>query len=228
MAALSSLGSRRTRIIAGEQIGSFARWQFASMAPDGGAVEGGIIDPQALREAHDQGYAQGLEAGRTQAWAEARAQMAADEAQRLQQIAHQLACVLEAAQKQLDDAHRDIARGTLEIACTLARQVLRHETVTRPEALEPVVREALGQLLGDSKPARVRLAPADFDRLDAPLRAEFAGQAVSVVADANVAPGDCLVESAGAVIDGGLQTRWNRAVARLGLHLPWREDGDDA
>ena len=51
------------------------------------------------------------------------------------------------AEAGLAEAQQDIARGTLEIACALARQVLRHEMATQPRALEPVVREALGLLM---------------------------------------------------------------------------------
>jgi len=138
--------------------------------------------------------------------------------------AARFARVLAAAEAGLANAQQDIARGTLEIACAIARQVLRQEIKTDPKTLEPVVREALGMLLADGKSASVRLSPVDFELLQAPLAAELAGQPVQVLADASVAPGDCLVESAGAVVDGGVATRWSRAVASLGLEMPWQED----
>ena len=45
--------------------------------------------------------------------------------------------------------------------------------------------------------------------------------------DASIAPGDVKVESGGAEIDGGLDKRWRRAVAALGLVSTWY-DGDKA
>ena len=92
---------------------------------------------------------------------------------------------------------------------------------------EPVVREALGLLLADGKSASVRLSPVDFDMLArAAARRVRRPVASPWLADAAVAPGDCLVESAGAVVDGGVATRWSRAVASLGLALPWHEERD--
>jgi flagellar assembly protein FliH len=228
MAALSeSAKTRGGRLIANERIAACARWQFASMGPDG-AGEGGIADPQALREAHAQGHAEGYAAGRAQALAEAQAQMQHYHATQGREAAQRVAALLAAAEAGLAAAQQDIARGTLEIACALARQVLRHELATNPNTLEPVLREALALLLVDGKSACVRLSHVDYDMLEAPLAAEFAGQAVTVMADAAVAPGDCLIESAGAVVDGGIATRWSRAVASLGLALPWNEDAHAA
>lgn len=217
----------RSTFIPSEQVARFARWQFAGVDADG-VPQGGIEDPDSLREAYAQGHAEGREAGRAEAMAEARQQMDAYLAAQGAETARQLAALLAAAEAGLAEAQQDIARGTLDIACALARQVLRQELATRPDALQPVVREALGMLLVDGKSAAVRLSPADFDRLDAPLRAEFTGQAVHVIADAAVAPGDCLIESAGAVVDGSVAARWSRAVAALGLSVPWQAEAGDA
>ena len=211
----------RGTFIPSEDIAGFSRWQFATVGPTG-EPQGGIADPAALQEAQDQGFAEGHAAGRAEALAQARAEMDAYIATQGHDTAQRLAALLAAAEAGLAEAQQDIARGTLEIACALARQVLRHEMATQPRALEPVVREALGLLMADGRNAAVRLSPIDFEALDAHLRAEFAGQAVSVVADPALAPGDCRVECAGAVIDGGMATRWARAVASLGLDMPWQ------
>jgi flagellar assembly protein FliH len=213
----------KSALIPSEDIAGYSRWRFdgvgAVAAED---VAPPPIDPRALADAHAQGLAEGRAAGRAEALAEARAQHEAYVAAQGSECAARLAALVAAAESGLHDAQQDIARGTLEIACALARQVLRHELVTQPRALEPVVHEALAMLMADGRSACVRLSPADFDLLDEPLRAAFATQAVSVLADAAVAPGDCRVESAGAVIDGGLSTRWARAVASLGLDMPWQ------
>ncbi|MDM0014769.1 flagellar assembly protein FliH [Variovorax sp. J22P168] len=220
-------GTWQQALIASEDISHVARWQFGSVGPDTGEPEAGISDPQALREAHAAGHAEGFAAGRAQALAEAQAEFAAFRAHEGLEIAGRLDALLRAAEAGLAEAQQEIARGTLEIACALARQVLRRELAIDPKALEPVVHEALSLLLADGRSATVRLAPADFDVLDEALRARFAGQSVSVVADAAVNPGDCLVESAGAVVDGSVATRWTRAVAGLGLALPWNEEHRD-
>ncbi len=217
----------RGAFIPSEDIAGYARWQFATVGP-AGEPQGGIADPEALREAYEKGRAEGHAAGREQAVAEARAQMDAYVATHGRDTAQRLAGLIDAAVAGLADAQQDIARGTLEIACALARQVLRHELATQPLALAPAVREALGLLQADGRSACVRLSPQDFESLDAHLRVEFAGQAMTVVSDASVAPGDCRIESAGAVVDAGVATRWSRAVASLGLAMPWHETPQDA
>ena len=230
MAAWSdAMRSGNTRLIASEDIAHVARWQFGAVGGNGGmAPEGGISDPKALRDAHALGHAEGFAAGRAQALAEAEAQHAIWRASEGEEAARRLASLLHSAEAGLADAQQSIARGTLEIACALARQVLRHELATDPNALEPVVHEALSLLLADGRAATVRLAPVDFDLLDGALRAQFTGQPVTVLSDSAVQPGDCLVESAGAVVDGSVASRWSRAVASLGLAMPWREEDGDA
>ena len=215
----------RSTFIPSESIAACARWQFATVGADG-VGQGGITDPEGMRRAHEEGYALGFESGRAEALAQCQAQMDAYIAAQHQEQAARFAGVLAAADAGLGLAQQDIARGTLEIACAIARQVLRQEIKTDPKTLEPVVREALGILLADGKTACVRLSPVDFGLLQASLAAELAGQPVQVVADASVAPGDCLVESAGAVVDGGVATRWSRAVASLGLEMPWQLSGE--
>ena len=213
----------RGAFIPSEDIAGYAAWQFGNVDPNAvpNDVSGGTVDPEALREAHASGVAEGHAAGRAEAFAEAQAQMESYFATHGQETARRLAALLATAEAGLADAQQDIARGTLEIACALARQVLRREMAIDAAALVPVVREAIGMLRADGKSACVRLSPMDFEALDTHLRAEFAGQPVTVASDAGIEPGDCRIQSAGAVVDGGMATRWARAVASLGLSMPW-------
>ena len=63
---------------------------------------------------------------------------------------------------------------------------------------------------------------------DEALRTEHGAHSrIQWLGDASIAPGDVKVESGGAEIDGGLDKRWRRAVAALGLVSTWY-DGDKA
>jgi len=101
-----------------------------------------------------------------------------------------------------------------------------HELSANPNALLPVVREALGVLASDSKAAVVRMNPLDIDVLAEGLRQEFAGLSLTVLTDGTITRGGCLVESAGTVVDGTLEKRWTRAVASLGLESSWEVPDD--
>ena len=114
-----------------------------------------------------------------------------------------------------------MSEGVLELACELARQVLRHELRTNPNTLLPVIREALGMLAVDNRAALVRMNPLDADVFEPVLREEFPSIAITLLADANVTRGGCLVEANGTVVDGTVQKRWMRAVASLGLESAW-------
>jgi flagellar assembly protein FliH len=78
----------------------------------------------------------------------------------------------------------------------------------------------------DNRAAVVRLNPLDADVLAGTVREDFGGLALTLVPDAAVTPGGCLVECAGAVVDGTVERRWQRAVARLGLESRWESDND--
>ena len=134
--------------------------------------------------------------------------------------------LFQSAQEQVEQSQQTLAQGVLELACELARQVLRREIGTNPNALQPVVREALGMLTVDTKVAAVRLHPVDLDVLAEGLVRDFPNLALNLVPDASISSGGCLVEAAGMVVDATLQRRWHKAVASLGLESNWEAELD--
>jgi flagellar assembly protein FliH len=114
----------------------------------------------------------------------------------------------------------------LELSCELARQVLRRELNVNIDVVMPVLSEAIGLLGAEHKAAVVKLNPQDLVSLGEQIHTDFAGIALSLRADPEVLPGGCLVESAGMVVDGTVQKRWQRAVATLGLASHWEEPGE--
>ncbi len=218
-----------SRFIPGEEIGAVEQWSF-------GAVDTASIllaaqlkaredasDQAKNNEIKQQGYAEGFAQGHAQATLEAQRQMADFVANQARQAAQNFTQLFVSAQAQLADAEQVMAEGVLELACELARQLLRHELSVNPNALQPVIREALGLLVADNKSAMIRLHPLDFEVLEETMRAEFPSLSLTFLADATIARGGCLVESAGTVVDGTVEKRWRRAIATLGLHSPWQE-----
>jgi len=222
-----------TRFIPGEEIGAVSQWQFGDVDVDPAAV---LLQEQVrareeseeLEAARQAGYAEGFVQGRAQALLEAQQQIKDYIANQGQESAHRFAALFEAAQAQLEAAEQLAGQGVLELACELARQVLRHEIASNPNVLLPVIREALGLLFADSRGATVKLHPLDLDVLQDILREEYPSLPLTLLADPAITRGGCLVESAGTLIDGRLQKRWARAIGRLGQNLPWEEGPDDA
>ena len=225
-----------SRFIPGEEVGVVTDWQFGAVDQSSLRFAAKLkaqeqAEAQAkenvLRQAgFDDGYAQGFAQGHAQATLEGQRQINEYIATQGNEAALQFGQLFESAQAQIAEQEQVMAKGVLEVACELARQVLRHELSTNPNALQPVIREALSVLAIDSKAALVRLNPLDQDVLAEVLRTEFSGLSLTLLADASVARGGCLVESAGTVVDGTLEKRWQRSVASLGLDSAW-EVGDD-
>lgn len=137
--------------------------------------------------------------------------------------AAQLAAVVEDAQAQVRQLQQQLAPQLLQLAIDIARQVVRQELRSNPRALLPIVREALDMLGAETKPAVVRVHPDDWAHLQQHLKAAVPNPKVEWLTDASVAAGGCRVEAAGAVVDGSIERRWQRAVAALGLASTWFE-----
>ncbi len=226
-----------SRFIPGEEIDAVTQWNFgavdtaslllAEQAKASQDARDQAHDDALRRESHAGGFAEGFAQGQARATLEGDHKLAeftrsqgAEAARRLAQLMDQM---LESAREQLAQSQQVMARGVLELACELARQVVRHELSVNPNALQPVIREALGLLGVDSKGAVVRMNPLDMEVLQEALQTEFSALDLTLVADSSVKPGGCLVASGGTVVDGSLGTRWRRAVASLGLDVQWED-----
>ena len=224
-----------SNFIPGEQVNAVALWRFGDVDGNADAEVAKLAESarnqklqvdkardEALRhEGHLQGYAEGFAQGQAGAVLQSERQLREYMDNQGQHAARRFAGLLASAHEQLAQSQQVMAHGVLELACELARQVLRHELSVNPNALQPVIREALALLADDSKGAVVRLNPVDLEVLQETVQGEFATLSLTLTPDASIEPGGCVISSAGAVIDGQLRTRWRRAVAKLGLDVQW-------
>ncbi len=183
-----------------------------------------VIRPEAVRDARSQGYAAGHSDGVAAATARVRAEMQEAFDRVLAEQANRFAALFDAARVGLAQAQQDIARGSLEIACAIARQVLRRELAASTDGLAEVVREAVQLLLEDGRPGSLSLSPADHERFGAALQAQLAEHSVNVIADPSLSDGDCVLSSADSRVDASVAARWAQAVGSLGLDAPWHEE----
>lgn len=224
-----------SRFIPGEEIDAVARWDFGDVDADLLQIEAdgrARADAQALalQEQRDaerdavvrqQGYAEGFAQGQATATLRAQQQQQEYVENQGRDAARRYGQMLVGAREQLAASEQVMAQGVLELACVLARQLLRHELSVNPNALQPVIREGLRMLADDSKVATVRLHPRDLDMLQDVVQSEFAALQLTLTPDATIEQGGCVISSAGAVIDASLETRWHRAIAKLGLEVQW-------
>ncbi len=220
------------RFIPGEELGAVAGWEFGAV--DQAAVRfAAKVKARELAEeqsrengARQAGYSEGYAQGHAQATLEGQRLLNEYIASQGQHAARQFGLLFEAANAQIANAQQVMAEGVLALSCELARQIVRHELATNPNALQPVIREALGILSIDNKAALVRLNPLDLDVLEDVLKQEFSGLALTLLGDSSVTRGGCVVESSGTVVDGTIEKRWLRAVAKLGMDSSWEAHSD--
>lgn len=222
-----------SKFIPGEEISAFEQWDFGAvdtasllLAAQVKAREeaSDAVKNDAIRQA---GYAEGFAQGHAQATLEGQRQISEFIATQGREAAQQFAAIFESVQKQLADSEQVMAQGVLELACEVARQVLRQELAVNQNVLKPVISEALGVLVADSKAALVRLHPQDLKALQGNLNDDQFNLALTLRGDESITRGGCLIESAGTVVDGTLEKRWSRAIASLGLSSSWEEVGDE-
>ncbi len=233
------MNRNQARFIPGEEIGSVTDWDFgdvdksssrfaaklAAQALAEDQAKEALVRQSSFSEGHAQGYAEGYAQGHAQATLEGQRQLNDYIANEGKVAAEAMAGLFANAQAQLAESEQAMAQGVLELACEIARQVLRHEMSSNPNALQPVIREALSVLAIDSKAALVRMNPLDMEVLSEVLRQEFSNLSLTLLPDTTISRGGCLVEAAGTVVDGTVEQRWRKTVATLGLEARW-EDAD--
>jgi flagellar assembly protein FliH len=166
-----------------------------------------------VRHARDSGYQDGYRDGQValEAFKEGFAR----------QMAAQFGALLANLDDQWNGLEEQMALAVTRTAVQLARQVLRHELETRPEIVARVAQEAVGAIVLSARHLRVRLHPADHQHV-----LDGAGEALKardarLVADPEIEPGGCIVDSDLGQVDARIGTRWAAAAAVFGRNDTW-------
>jgi flagellar assembly protein FliH len=209
-----------SRIIPRHHLGNVRKADLGSFAPPGAHVATApppeVEQAQRraeLEQAREQAYREGLEAGRREAQALAQTQRA--EVQTLVAGVNEL----------MQNFEQTLANDVLSIALELSKLILRQGVRVHPEAVLPVVREAIGNLPGMTEQTVIVLHPSD-----AALFREFAANEPALaqlpwklVEDPQLERGGCRLETPSTEIDATLETRWRRVIASLGRDDAWIE-----
>ncbi|MBK6866223.1 MAG: flagellar biosynthesis protein [Ideonella sp.] len=223
------------RFIPREELSSFAAWNPEALT--GGAAANAALrrttdrEPPApgaacaaeelaaqLRAARHSGYQDGYRDGLA-GLEEFRRSFAS-------QVAQQLATLTTAYQHELDALQQHLAQAVAGAAEQVARQVVRSELATQPQAIAALAQEAIDTLLTSARHITLRVHPDDHALVADGVGEALAARGARLVADAALARGGCAVDADIGAVDATLQTRWARAVAALGRTSDW--DDDDA
>jgi len=224
-------------VIPKEQIAAYQRWQADSFdeaadeAPEespapvteppsdeGGELVSGIGLPTAEdierihTEAQQEGYNAGYEAGF------AEGQQAGTEAIAAQ--ARQMAALLDNLRGSLQEIDQTVADAVLELALETARQVLRSAIRNQPEALLPVIREAITNLPLHHGTITLHLHPSDASFVRAHLGEQLPGSGWHVLEDPAIDAGGCYLKAGASEVDATMATRWQRVLEAIGTQAP--------
>jgi flagellar assembly protein FliH len=179
---------------------------------------------EAIRAAaHDEGYAEGLEAGQAEGHAAGYEEgMALGRAAAAEELEHlrQLATAFGDAVTQADEA---ISNDVLELALHLARGMVRTAFDVKPDLILPVVREAIDYLPNLQQPALLMLHPEDALIVKSSIGHELDKNGWRIVEDEGIARGGCRVDTASNQIDAQIASRWQRLAHALGKNIDWLE-----
>jgi flagellar assembly protein FliH len=222
--------SAYSRFIPREEIDAVASWNFSSMDSNLAPLKGGgHAEPSDAASARqqterEQSWAEGFAQGREQGEQETRAALAAPMQQAREASALRMGELLHGMSDQLLASEQKISRQLLELACDIARQVVRQELKVNTRQLRTVIGEALEMIVDDGLPATVRMHPDDLLLMKDSLLETLGEHAPEFVADLTITPGGCLVHTPSMAVDATVEKRWARAVGNLGLSVAWGDD----
>jgi flagellar assembly protein FliH len=162
------------------------------------------------RRAYEEAYAKGREAGIASALAEQQKTTGQLKAQiaRLEQICNALA-------QPLQDVDAQVEAELLNLALTVARQLVRRELRIDPAQVIAIIRETVALLPAATRDVRVHLHPEDATVVRERLAATTAERAWSIVEDPVTTRGGCRVTTETAQIDARLETRINEVITTI-------------
>ncbi len=227
----SSKPNPHTRFVPREEIDGCSAWRFSSMDGSDQALlpaEPVAVETErhhaleaALSDARQQAYADGFQHGHNAGSQETRDALEATVRRSAEETAVRMGQLLHGMADQLIASEQQIARQILELACDIARQVVRQELQVNTRHLRAVIGEALETMVEDGLPATVRMHPEDLALVKGALIETLGDNAPDLVADPAVSPGGCLIHSPSSTVDATIEKRWARAIGNLGLSNAW-------
>lgn len=207
-------------VIPKEQLTAFERWELASFEqPFAGKHPGGTKQGAGLstagelesirQRAHDEGYAEGRDAGYAAGIQQARSEAA--------QI-HELLQNLQAALNELDE---QVAQSLLDLSLEVARKMVGETLQVKPEVILKVVGGAIGNLPHFNQNAHLVVHPDDAELLRKHMGEQLSHAGWKIFTDAQIERGGCRAETAHSQVDATAETRWKRIVESIGQDKSW-------
>lgn len=176
------------------------------------AAEIEAIHQEAFQAGFDAGREAGLVAGRSEAF-----DAVERESKELFQEAFSHFTEVQASFiRQLDLMEQEVAPVLLSLALSCAKKMVGDHFSSDPDALLPVLQEAMSCLPSELKDARLRVNPLDAETVRRYVDAEALSQIWTIVEDEKIERGGCLLDTRETHLNLTVGHRWQSLVATLG------------
>lgn len=201
-------------IITKEELTAFERWELASFEPHSGANQSNALATVAeleniRQQAHDEGYAQGRDAGYTAGIQQARMEAA------------QIHTLLNNLQDALNQTDEQLAQSLLDLSLEIAHKMTSEILQAKPEVILKIVSEAISGLPHFNQNAHLILHPDDAELVRKQMGEQLSHTGWKIFTDTQIGRGGCRVETAHSQVDATTETRWKRIVGSIGQDKSW-------
>lgn len=202
-------------IITKEQLTAFERWELASFDPHPGDNHQNnalatVAELENIRQqAHDEGYAQGSDAGYAAGIQQARTE------------AVQIHTLLQNLQDALNQTDEQLAQSLLDLSLEIARKMTGEILQAKPEVILKIVSEGISDLPHFNQNAHLILHPDDAELVRKQMGEQLSHAGWKIFTDAQIKRGGCRVETAHSQVDATTEARWKRVVESIGQDKSW-------
>lgn len=208
-----------------EQMSAYQRWEMASFDDSISservkrereqAEENARTVSQILKQVRQEAYEEGFKTGYGDGLTQAQSQIDV-ECQQLSQMAASF-------QQALAMQDTCVAESVLSLALDLAKAMMKTKLQVDPQAVIPVVLDAMHYLPQVKQPARLIVHHEDAKVLRTHIGEQLKEQGWQLLEDAQIERGGCLVETAENQIDASNEMRWKRLVQGLSRVDDWHK-----
>jgi len=209
-------------IIPKEQLTAFERWELASFDPHSGNTNQGSARKSARlstvselenirQQSHDEGYAQGRDAGYAAGIQQARTE------------AEQIHTLLQNMQDSLNQLDEQVAQSLLDLSLEIARKMVGESLQIKPAVILKIVSDAISCLPHFNQNAHLVLHPNDAELVRKHMGEQLSHAGWKIFTDAQIHRGGCRAETAHSTVDATTETRWKRVTESIGQVKSWQE-----
>ena len=206
-------------VIPKEQLTAFERWELASFDQHSignypGSTNKGasptVGELELIRkQAHDEGYAEGSNAGYAAGIQQAKTEAA------------QIHTLLQSLQDSLNQVDERVAQSLLDLSLEVARKMVGETLQARPELILKIVSEAISSLPHFNQNAHLVVHPDDAELLRKQMGEQLSHAGWKIFTDPQIKRGGCRAETAHSQVDATTEARWKRIVESIGQDKSW-------